>query len=117
MRAEDPGLIHVTPNRAVARRLGVPYRTLAGLARELLRDGGLLVASPYRARRLLVQAVREALAPKDPQGLAAALEGPVRTLLLLAQASGQGEEALARLAKGASPRLARVARAARRSGS
>lgn len=116
MRAEDPGLIHVTPNRAVARRLGVPYRTLAGLARELLRDGGLLVASPYRARRLLVQAVREALAPKDPQGLAAALEGPVRTLLLLAQASGQGEEALARLAKGASPRLARVARAARRYG-
>ncbi|BDG22670.1 PD-(D/E)XK nuclease family protein [Thermus thermophilus] len=116
MRAEDPGLIHVTPNRAVARRVGVPYRTLAGLARELLRDGGLLVASPYRARRLLVQAVREALAPKDPQGLAAALEGPVRTLLLLAQASGQGEEALARLAKGASPRLARVARAARRYG-
>ncbi|BCP67568.1 PD-(D/E)XK nuclease family protein [Thermus thermophilus] len=116
MRAEDPGPIHVTPNRAVARRLGVPYRTLAGLARELLRDGGLLVASPYRARRLLVQAVREALAPKDPQGLAAALEGPVRTLLLLAQASGQGEEALARLAKGASPRLARVARAARRYG-
>ena len=116
MRAEDPGLIHVTPNRAVARRLGVPYRTLAGLARELLRDGGLLVASPYRARRLLVQAVREALAPKDPQGLAAALEGPVRTLLLLAQASGQGEEALARLAEEASPRLARVARAARRYG-
>lgn len=116
MRAEDPGLIHVTPNRAVARRVGVPYRTLAGLARELLRDGGLLVASPYRARRLLVQAVREALAPKDPQGLAAALEGPVRTLLLLAQAFGQGEEALARLAKGASPRLARVARAARRYG-
>jgi len=116
VRAEDPGLIHVTPNRAVARRLGVPYRTLAGLARELLRDGGLLVASPYRARRLLVQAVREALAPKDPQGLAAALEGPVRTLLLLAQASGQGEEALARLAEEASPRLARVARAARRYG-
>lgn len=109
----EPLEIDITPNRAVARRLGVPYRTLSGLARELLREGELLLASPYQARRLLVQAVREALAPKDPQGLAAALEGPVRTLLLALQASGQGEEGLRRLAKEASPRLARLARVAR----
>ncbi len=64
--------IDISPNRAVARRLGVPYRTLSGLARELLREGELLLASPYRARRLLVQAVREVLSPRDPQGLAAA---------------------------------------------
>lgn len=97
----------LTPNRAVARRLGVPYRTLSGLARELLRGTGLEVASPYRARRLLVQAVGEALAPRDPKGLAATLEGPVRALLRA------GAE-LGRLEKEASPRVARVAKAARR---
>ena len=106
--------IDITPNRAVARGLGIPYRTLSGLARELLREGELLLASPYRARRLLAQAAQEELAPRDPQGLAAALEGPVRTLLLALEASGQGEEGLRRLEAEASPRLARLARVARR---
>lgn len=71
----------INPYRAVARRLGVPYRTPAGTAREILRDTGLVVASPYRARRLLAQAVREELGSRDAKGMAAAHEGPVRALL------------------------------------
>ncbi|APD10412.1 MULTISPECIES: hypothetical protein [Thermus] len=96
----------VTPNRAVARRLGVPYRPLRRLAEEVVVQSGLDVASPYRARRLLVRAVKEALCPKDPKGMAAALEGGVRTLLR----TGRSLEDL----KGLPPRLARLVEVARR---
>ncbi|WP_182482595.1 hypothetical protein, partial [Meiothermus luteus] len=46
----------LVPNRAVARRLKVPYLSLESFARTLLLGQGLEVVSPFRARRLLVQA-------------------------------------------------------------
>ncbi len=97
----------ITPNRAVARRHGLPRYTLEGLAREVLVRSGLQVASPYRARRLLGQAVREALDPRDPKGMAAALEGPVRALF-------RAGADLARVEEKGPPRAQRVARVARR---
>lgn len=93
----------ITPNRAVARRHGLPRYTLEGLAREALARAGLQVASPYRARRLLVQAVQETLAPRDPRGMAAALEGPVRALFRagadLKQVEEQGPTRAQRVAR------------------
>jgi RecB family exonuclease len=84
----------------------VPFRSLEGQARELLREKGLEVASPYRARRLLRQAVEEVLKPSDPQGLAAALEPSVRALLR-GGVPLEGEEKVPE-------RAARVVRVARR---
>ncbi|MEN2981376.1 MAG: PD-(D/E)XK nuclease family protein [Thermus sp.] len=96
----------ITPNRAVARRLGVPYRTLAGLARERLGRKGLAVASPFRARRLLGRAVEETLGSRDSKGMAAALEGAVRAVLR----TGKELEGL----EGLPPRAERLVRVARR---
>ncbi|GAA5335988.1 PD-(D/E)XK nuclease family protein [Thermus hydrothermalis] len=71
----------ITPNRAVARRLKVRRLSLEDLARSLLLAQGVEVASPFRARRLLVQAVRETVGPSDPEGFAAAISPALRALL------------------------------------
>lgn len=97
----------LTPNRAVARRLKVPYWTLHRLAVELLAEKGLGVASPFRSRRLLKRAVQEVVAPQDPQGLAAVMEAGVRALLRL-------DADLDEVAKSPLSRLARLARVAQR---
>ncbi len=102
----------LVPNRAVARRLKVPYLSLESFARTLLLGQGLEVVSPFRARRLLVQAVREALGPSDPEGFAAALAPSLRALLRAGE-RGDLEMALAHLGEGSRDgRARRVVRVA-----
>ena len=76
----DPeGLI--LPNRQAARSLGVPYRSLEGLARRTLQSHGLRVAGKIEAHRALGRAAARSGTGHDPAGLARAAEATLRELL------------------------------------
>jgi RecB family exonuclease len=75
------GALVVLPNRQAARSLGLPYRSLEGLAARVIEEAGLRLAPKLIARRLLTRAVREVAGTHDPTGLARVAEPTVRELL------------------------------------
>lgn len=85
----------LTPNPNAARRLGVGFKSLDGLAREVV--GPERVLSELEAHLLLKEAVREVLDPPDPAGYAVRLLPVVREVLR----AGGDEGALLQTPRGA----------------
>ncbi|MBS3967008.1 MAG: hypothetical protein KGZ60_07145 [Truepera sp.] len=74
------GLI-VTPNPRAAEAFEAKFTSLDRLARKVLQEAGLLVASEIVAYRTLMQAVAEVIDPQDVPGTTRLLQGAVRELL------------------------------------
>lgn len=77
-----PGTV-VTLNRRAAARLGVRPLRLVELASEVLREAGVVQASPALSQRLLTGVVRQETAARDPGLTARAMMPAVRELLRL----------------------------------
>jgi RecB family exonuclease len=107
LRCVDPGdgALAILPNRQAARSLGVPYRSLEGLATRALEEAGLQRAPELISRRLLAKAVATVGGSGDPLGLSRVIEPTLRELLR----AGAGLE---RLRNGDNPRVVRIARIA-----
>jgi ATP-dependent helicase/DNAse subunit B len=71
----------ITPSKAIACSLKVPYYSLESLARNILRRQGWGIASALLSRRLLQNAVREIIATKDIAGIAQAFLATIKDLL------------------------------------
>jgi len=109
------GTLVLTPNPRAARALGVPWRSLERLARDVLRPHGLQPAPALAQWRALRWAVREALAPSDVDGAARAMVDTLKEVLRAGLAA-DGDPDLAPLAGAsarASARLGRVTAVAR----
>src|SRR5438876_523496 len=96
----------ITPNARAAGALGVPPQTLESLAHCLLMEADLTIASPLAAHILLRQAVEEALAPGDGEGMAGRIAPTLREVLR----AGVDPEALERAGSSRVHRLARITR-------
>jgi RecB family exonuclease len=97
------GAMPILPNRQAARSLGLPYRSLDGLAARVVEDAGLRVAPRLVARRLLTRATTAVAGSHDPGGLARAVEPTLRELL-------RAGVDLAALQSGHAERVSRLAR-------
>jgi RecB family exonuclease len=97
------GALVILPNRQAARSLGLPYRSLEGLAGRVIEEAGLRLAPSLVARRLLAGATRSVAGAHDPGGLARVAEPTLRELLRagvdLDALQGGENERVARLAR------------------
>src|SRR5882672_9747334 len=70
----------LTPNLRAARVLGVTPKTISDLARQILNDKGLEVASQLTARRTLQSTVHELLGTEDSYSTARTLAPTLQTI-------------------------------------
>ncbi|HEX7004747.1 MAG TPA: PD-(D/E)XK nuclease family protein [Trueperaceae bacterium] len=100
----------ILPNRQAARSLGVPYRSLEGLAQGVIRSRGVRIAPKVVAHRMLRLAVVRSGAGSDPGGIARAAESTLRELLR----AGVDLDALGQVGNRRVERLAAIAVSYRR---
>src|ERR1035437_4099278 len=74
-------VVVITPHRAAAAALGVPYRSLPGLAREVIRKKGLAVAPPVHARHTLKRVIGRTTAIKDTSSYVRRIREILETIL------------------------------------
>lgn len=97
----------ITPNPQAAGSLGVPPRSLEGMALQAVRESGFDLAPPLAAHRALRSAVLDALSVPDPEGAARSMALSVETLLR----TGSDLKLLERIGSPRVKGLARVIRA------
>ncbi|MGJ3253621.1 MAG: PD-(D/E)XK nuclease family protein [Elainellaceae cyanobacterium] len=71
----------ITPNRLAARALGIPKRSLADLAREMLASHDLHIVPALTAQRLLRDAIRQTIHPADLDGTTRTWTSAIKALL------------------------------------
>ncbi len=70
----------ITPSKAIASYLKVPYYSLENLTQNIVRRRGIGIASALFSRRLLQDAVREVIDTKDIEGTAKAFLSTIKDL-------------------------------------
>ena len=79
--SSDLPQIVITPSKAIAFHLNVPYYSLESVAQSIVRRRGMGIASALSSRRLLQVAVREVIKTLDVEGTAKAFLATVKDLL------------------------------------
>ena len=70
----------ITPSKAIASYLKVPYYSLESLTQSIIRRRGKKIASALLSRRLMQNAVRQVIDPQDLEGTAKAFLSTVKDL-------------------------------------
>ena len=70
----------ITPSKAIASYLKVPCYSLESIAQSIVRRRGIAIASALLSRRLMQNAVREAIDTRDIEGTARAFLSTVKDL-------------------------------------